>query len=139
MSFSLRSFVVTALLVSVLTMGRATAGSLQDRSAPLRRKPIVIVAEMVNRRITYTVDSKPALPDILRVLSVLREERGKDWPVVALVDDRAPIKEMGNIDGIAGKAGFPKVKFFVFDKEDGLMGAVDFGSDMPFSTNPPVD
>lgn len=46
---------------------------------------------------------------------------------------------MGNIDGVAGKAGFPKVKFFVFDKEDGLMGAVDFGSDMPFSTNPPVD
>ncbi len=139
MSVSLRSFIAMALLVGALIMGRATASSRQDRSVPPRRKRIVIVAEMVGGRIVYTVDSKPALPDILRVLSVLREERGKDWPVVALVDDRAPIKEMGNIDGVAGKAGFPKVKFFVFDKEDGLMGAVDFGSDMPFSTNPPVD
>jgi hypothetical protein len=139
MSISLRSFITTALLVNVLTMGRATAGSLQDGSTPPRRKPIVIVAEIVNHRIVYTVDSKPALPDILRALSILREERGKDCPVVAMVDDRAPIKEMENIDGIAGKAGFPKVKFFVFDKEDGLMASVEFGSDMPFSTNSPVD
>lgn len=89
MSVSLRSFIAMALLVGALIMGRATASSLQDRSVPPRRKRIVIVAEMVGGRIVYTVDSKPALPDILRVLSVLREERGKDWPVVALVDDRA--------------------------------------------------
>jgi hypothetical protein len=121
-------------LTSICLFGSQTGGR-QARPAP--SKPIVIIADVVNGRVVYTVDSKPALPDLLRVLNILEEQRGKDYPVVALIDARARITEFGNIDGTAGKAQLNKIRFFVFDRESRTMAEVQWLRTVPFSTDPP--
>jgi|GEM_PF-6939860 hypothetical protein len=127
------------LLTSALaTASFALAGLAGGQNTRQEEKPVVIMAEMVDGRIHYKVDSKPALPDILRVLSLVEEQRGKDCPVVALVDSRAPFDEIGNIDGIAGKAQLTNVRYFVFNKASGKMAEVRYGPDMPFSPNPDI-
>lgn len=127
-----------ALVLGLALVAPGSAPS-EKRGYQTAPQPIVVMAEMVNRQIVYKVNSKPALPDILRVLSELEERRGKDCPVIALVDSRAPINEFGNIDGVAGKAQLTVTRFYVFNKESGLMGTVQFGKDIPFTPNPPLD
>ena len=128
------------LATAILGMsGLAVAGLVRGQSTRQKEKPVVILAEMVNGRIHYKVDSKPALPDFLRVLSLVEEQRGKDCPVVALIDSRAPFDEAGNIDGTAGKAQLTNIRYFVFNKADGRMAEIHYGPTIPFSTNPPIE
>lgn len=123
---------IAILVVAAVAVSPSVKGLRADGS----QARVVVRAEVIDRRVVYTVDSHPVVPDLLRVLSLLREERG-DGDVVALVDDKAPIEEIGTIDGVAGKAGFSSVRFFVFNKDTRRMSAIEFGPDMPYSTNPP--
>ena len=127
------------LALALACPGLVSSNSSARQSITAKVKPIVIVAEVVNGRIAYQVDSKPALPDLLRVLSALYEQRGKDYPVVALVDVHARISEIGNIDGTAGKAQLTNVHFYVFDRERDSMSTIQFGPTMRFSKNPAVN
>jgi hypothetical protein len=102
-------------------------------------EPVVLLAQVQNHRITYKVDGKEALPDLLRVLNVIGDQRGRHTRIIVLVDSRAPITEIGNIDGTLGKAGFEKARFFVFNKEANVMSTIEFGRTVPFSTRPPWD
>lgn len=102
-------------------------------------EPLIILAEVQKHRVTYKVDAKDALPNLLRVLNTVGDQRGRDTRVIVLVDSRAPITEIGNIDGTLGKAGFTKVRFFVFNKEANVMSTVEFGRTLPFSARPPWD
>lgn len=102
-------------------------------------EPVVLLAEVQNHRITYKVDGKEALPDLLRVLNIVGDQRGRDTRVIVLVDSRAPITEIGNIDGTLGKAGFEKTRFFIFNKEAQVMSTVEFGRTVPFSARPSWD
>src|SRR5258706_2504388 len=101
--------------------------------------PLIILAEMRNHKISYKVDGKEALPDLLRVLNVVGEKRGHDTKVIVLVDSRAPIAEIGNLEGTLGKAEFSKTRFFVFNKDANVMSMVEFGRTIPFSTHPTWD
>lgn len=130
------SILLTAVLA---TTSFALAGLARGQSTRQKEKPVVILAEMVNGRIHYKVDSKPALPNILQVLSMLEEQRGKDCPVIALIDSRASFDEIGNIDGLAGKAQLTNIRYFVFNKQSEKMGEVHFGPDIPFSPNPSIN
>jgi len=134
-----RNYGAAALLITAVVAVRVLAGSpLPGQGA--HAMPIVVVAEVVHGRMTYTVDSKPVARDLLDAIGVAGEKRGWDCPVIALVDVRARIDEIGTIDGVAGKAGFQKpVRFFVFNKESGKMSTVEFGPSVPFTTNPPID
>jgi hypothetical protein len=99
-------------------------------------EPVIVLAEMENHRVTYKVDGKVAAPDLLRVLNDVVDRRGGDTRVIVLVDSRAPITEIGNIDGTLGKAGLEKVRFFVFNREANVMSTVEFGRTIPFSARP---
>jgi hypothetical protein len=101
-------------------------------------KPIVILAEIAKGRVVYEVDSKPALPDLLSVLGSLEEQRGKDCPVIALIDSRAPISEFGNIDGTAGKAQLTNIRYFAFTPGAGRMSEIRWLPSVPYSTDPPM-
>jgi hypothetical protein len=127
------------LTLALVTASFALASLARAQSARQEKKPVVILAEMVNGRIHYKVDSKPALPDFLRVLSLVEEQRGKDCPVVALIDSRAPFDEIGNIDGTAGKAQLTNIRYFIFNKASGKMAELHYGPDIPFSSNPPIE
>jgi hypothetical protein len=126
------SLLAAAALSTVFSERLLRSGSLVNACGA----KVVIRAELIRRRIVYTVNSKPAVPDLLRVLNLVREERD-DCEVVALVDDNSPIEEIGTIDGVAGKAGFSNVRFYVFNKDSGTMSAVQFGPNIPYSSNPP--
>ena len=139
MSMVLRRY-ESILFPAVLAMASFALTSLaRGQSTRQKEKPVVILAEMVNGRIHYKVDSKPALPDFLRVLSLVEEQRGKDCPVIALIDSRASFDEIGNIDGTAGKAQLTNIRYFVFNKADGRMAEIHYGPTIPFSTNPPIE
>ena len=132
---SVQRLLFAMALVALVLLGREARG---QQGAPVRPAPIVILAHLVKGRIVYTVDSKPALPNLLRVLSTLEEERGKDCPVVALVDDRAPISEFGNIDGTAGKAQLTNIRLFTFTHDGRMMSEIRWLPAVPYSTNPPI-
>ena len=129
--------ILLALALAFPGLGSSNSSARQNGNEQV--KPIVIVAEIVNGRIAYSVNSKTALPDLLRVLNILSEQRGKDCPVVALVDVHARISEIGNIDGTAGKAQLTNIRFYVFDRERDGMSSIQFGPTIPFSTNPPAN
>ncbi|HUE53609.1 MAG TPA: hypothetical protein VMO80_14795 [Terriglobales bacterium] len=124
------------LAVALLAFPAASPRTFsQENGRP--EEPVVILVEVQNHRITYKVDARDALPDLLKALNSLGDQRGRDSRVIVLVDSRAPITEIGNIDGTLGKAGFTKVRFFVFNKEANVMSTVEFGPTLAFSTRPP--
>lgn len=125
-----------AIIASFLIV--AVCGESHFVAAQKKSSAVVVIAEVVGGRIVYKVNSKPAIPDILRALSVARERQG-DSEAIALVDSEAPISEMGNIEGIADKAGFSRVQFYVFDKVARKMSTIQFGPDIPYSENPPAE
>jgi len=127
-----------ALAVALLVFSAATPRTFsQEKGKP--GEPLIILAEVQNHRVTYKVDGKEALPDLLRVLNIVADQRGHDTRIIVLVDSRAPITEIGNIDGTLGKAQLEKVRFFIFNKEANVMSTVEFGRTVPFSTRPPWD
>lgn len=128
-----RMFALVLGLAIILPFCAETGGQEVD---PANAKPIVILAEVVSGRVVYQVDSKPAIPDLLRVLNILKHQRGKDCPVVALIDSHARISEFGNIDGTAGKAQLTNIRFFVFTRDSGTMSEVRWLPTVPFSMDP---
>ena len=99
-------------------------------------QPVVVIAEMLDHKLTYKVDGKLALPDLLRVLSIIAEQRGHDTEVIVMIDSRAPINEVGNIEGTCDKAELTKVRYFIFNKAANVMSTIEFGQTVPFSARP---
>ncbi|MBZ5696288.1 MAG: hypothetical protein LAN36_13115 [Acidobacteriia bacterium] len=137
MSYARTKALALAMALGILFLFSAETGGQQR--GPAHVKPIVIRAEMAKGRVVYQVDSKPALPDLLRVLNVLEEQRGKDCPVVVLLDFRVPISEFWNIDGTAGKADLTNLRYFVFFRDTEKMVEIKWGPAVPYSTNPSID
>ena len=107
-----------------------------NSESPAGRPLVVLAAEAQDHRIVYHVDGRDAKPDLLRVLNLVGDQRGREIKVIVMIDSRAPISEIGNIDGTLGKAGFTKVRFFVFNKEANVMSTLQFGRTIPFSLHP---
>jgi hypothetical protein len=127
-----------ALAVALLAFSVATP-KMFSRENGRPGEPLIILAEVQNHRVTYKVNGRDALPDLLRVLNTVADQRGRNTRVIVLVDSRAPIAEIGNIDGTLGKAGLEKARFFIFNKEASVMSTVEFGRTVPFSARPPWD
>jgi hypothetical protein len=133
------SFKAFSLTAAALLLLSASASSPASQQAEKSAAPVIVLAELQNHKITYKVDGKDALPDLLGALNAVGDQRGRDISVTVLVDARAQISEVGNIDGTLGKAGFKKTRFFVFNREANVMSAIEFGHSIPFSTHPPAN
>ena len=131
-----KKLVLGILVLFGLGAMRVDVSAQQNNTS--QKTPIVIVAEVVKGRITYEVDSKPALPDLLYVLNAKHHQCGNDCAVVALVDIHARMSEIGNIDGVAGKAQLTNLHFFIFDREGQIMNTFQFGPTIPFTTHPAI-
>jgi biopolymer transport protein ExbD len=130
------SKILAVLAVALLTLSTTHPKAVSQESGK-PGEPLIILAELQNHRVTYKVDGKDALPDLLRVLNTVDDQRGRDTKVIVLLDARASITEIGDIEGTLGKAGFEKVRFFIFNREANVMSTVEFGRTVPFSTRPP--
>ena len=103
-------------------------------------KPIVAFVQRTSGRLTIKINSnRSPEKDALYVLSVLREKLGSDYPVVAIVDGSSKISDLYQVDGIAGKAGFDRVRTFISHPDNGKMFEVKFGPAIPFSMRGPFD
>jgi biopolymer transport protein ExbD len=89
--------------------------------------PIAIVSTFDQGRINYEVNSLPVRSDkILDVLNELIIKRGKETPVVILIDKRNSIFALSNVQGIVGKAGFLNVRSYCFSGDTQRMTEISF-------------
>src|SRR5882757_14421 len=98
---------LAVLAVALLTLSTIASKAVSQESGK-PGEPLIILVELQNHRVTYKADGKDALPDLLRVLNTIGDQRGRDIGVIVLLDARASITEIGNIEGTLGKAGFEK-------------------------------
>jgi hypothetical protein len=120
----------------VLFVAQASTLPMSSQGASKSVQPVVVIAEMLDHKLTYKVDGKLASPDLLRVLSVIAERRGHDTEVIVLIDSHAPINEVGNIEGTCDKAELTKIRYFIFNRAANVMSTIEFGQTVPFSARP---
>jgi hypothetical protein len=90
--------------------------------------------------LVFTLEPDPTPgKDILWGLGALVEQRGRNYPVIALVDESAQIDDLDQVPGIAAKAGFASVRTFVVRRTTGKMMEMRFCSVLPISANPPEE
>ena len=125
-----------ALIAMFFAMGPLRIHPQPQSSASKTRVPIVIKVEKKQQHISYFIDSQPE-PDPLRALGRLVEQKGEDWPVIALFDWNTTLREVYDVNVLASKAGFRTVRPFVVNA--GFMIEIKFGRSKRFSTDPPLD
>ena len=99
---------------------------------------IVVVADFDQGRVKYKVDSKPVRSeDILEVLGRSLETRGRETPVVVLIDQKNSLETLSNTRGILNKVGFLNIRYFYFSQDTRMMAEIVLNhAAMPMSTNP---
>jgi len=106
-------------------------------------KPIAVVIERVQGQVAYAIESKVVtkkdVGEALRVFANLLEERGANSVVLIFLDGDVPFNELREVDGIAGKVGFARFRYFVFGRDRRYMSEISFIRRLPFSTEPPLD
>ena len=103
--------------------------------------PVAIVVAFDKGKVHYQVDLKPVRSEqLLEVLGEIKRQRGREVPVVVLVDQRNSLASLSNIRGIVDKGGFPKVRYFYFTADRQRMAEIILDRPaMPFSLNPASD
>jgi hypothetical protein len=99
-------------------------------------KHSVLVVGFGDSGSTYTLDQKP-VPRNKGLLLTLSEARAREDngnpELIVLIDERTRLSEVGNLIGLAGKAGYLRYRLFVFDKTKHWMSEIRYSSAMPFS------
>jgi hypothetical protein len=128
-------FYSNAVLLYTVTFS-ALCWPQQDKQKDV--KPIVALVERTRGHLTIKIKPDPTSgKDALYAFSKLKEQFGADYPIVAIVDDSARIDDLYQVSGIAGKAGFERVRTFISHRDNGKMFEVNFGPAFPFSTTGP--
>jgi hypothetical protein len=123
---------VVTLLAAVLL-----GGSENPHAQALPDKPVVLLAEVKAEKMVYQIDGRALGPDLLHALEILAERRGKDVKIIVLLDNHSTFLEYGNIEGLLGKAELTRFRFYIFNRQSNLMGTLEFGKTIPFTTSPP--
>lgn len=101
--------------------------------------PMAVVIEFDQGKIKYKVDSKSVRSeDILEALGRVKKLRGREVPIVVLIDQRNSLAALSNVRGIINKAGFSSVRYFCFTADREMMEEiiVDQRRAVPFSLHP---
>ena len=123
-----------ALLFLVIECDRLFAASTNT-------VPIAVLIGITNGEAQYELDRKPVPSEkLLEALSQAKRERekGRETPIVVLIDKRNSIAALSNIRGIIDKAGFSNVRYFYLSADRERMAEVALDRPaIPFSLNPP--
>lgn len=101
--------------------------------------PTAVVVGFDRGQVKYEVDSKPVRSDaMLDVFREIKKQKGRNAPIVVLVDERNSLATLSNICGLVNKSGFSGVRYFYFTANREKMGEIGFGQKpaIPFSLNP---
>jgi hypothetical protein len=128
------------LLGSILFTVAANVYPQQGRASTGDRGPIVVWVLRTQGQLTIKVESRTVEGEgVLNALGKLLLERGREYPVVGLVDYQARLSDVDLVDAFAGKVGFQKIRTFVVNPEAGKMAEIKFCPAIPISENPPSD
>ena len=110
-------------------------GSTAERT---NTAPIAVVADFDQGRVKYKVDSEPVRSEeILQILGRSLETRGREIPVVVLIDQKNSLETLSNTRGILNKVGFLNIRYFYFSQDTRMMAEINLNhAAMPMSTNP---
>jgi hypothetical protein len=92
---------------------------------------LTLSVEKSSHRTIYRLNSNDVTAEPLAALSKAIRSRGRDFPIVVLVDTRLSIDTLENARGLIDKAGFAKSEYYVFSVETGKMSKITVGRAMP--------
>jgi biopolymer transport protein ExbD len=125
------------LFILVLTLSAVLPIHSHERP---NQKPIVVEVHRTRDQLAFKLEPDPAPgKDVLAGLSMLAGQRGAGYPVLALVDDNAKIRDLDQVAGIAAKAGFHNIRTFIVRHGAGKMVEVKFCAALPISAAPPAE
>lgn len=130
-----RKICALAVIVPALV---CVAGASSDESQKSSGQScaIAITVQQIKARAVYKVNSRIA-NDLLRELGDLALKRGRNCPVVVLVDSSAAIRQLFDVEMIADKAGFKNIRTFIYDPANKTyMSEIRVVRGVPFSTHP---
>jgi len=108
-----RTRVSTAVAAVVLLLAARTRPQEHGQELPVvnvERSGRVMVAAVGSQRV-----------DVLRAFNIVRGKHGADTTVAVLIDSRAPLEDIWNIEAIAGKAQVEHLRFFVAFRSEKAM------------------
>lgn len=130
----------TRITITCLVLCIAAFYSDRLIAASTNTASIAVLVSFDKGGIQYEVDSKPVRSDkILEVLGGTKRERsrGRETPVVVLIDNRNSMAALSNIRGIIDKAGFSTVRYFYFTADRQRMAEIILNQPaIPFSLDP---
>jgi hypothetical protein len=126
--------IVTLCLASTI----APALRAQQKVAGAR-KPVVLMVQREQEHIIYKVNFR-IVRDPLRAMGEAFEKKGRDCPVVVLLDWDSPVSQIFDAPAFASKAGFKNIRTFIFDSRDRrYMSEVEVKQGVPFTVDPPAE
>ena len=93
---------------------------------------LVFSATPDGKGIIYKIDDK-IVSDPLRGFGTAIEKYGSGLPVICLIDNRLPVRTIGEAVATAGKAGFKNIRSFAVDHQSGKVAEIKFG---PWTSKP---
>ena len=92
---------------------------------------MVISVRILKGSAVYRVDRKVVENtrenSLLTNLETVASAKGLDWPVIVLVDVKAPLKEIGKLETAVAKIDFSNHRVFVGDFQRGVMEELHWG------------
>lgn len=132
----MRTIGVVFAVVAFSTSLRAEDSAQTMKSKP----PIVATVHRDQRKLKITVEPNGAPDgDLLRAFGLLLEQRGRDYPVVVLVDDDSKLSDIYQVSMLAGKAGLLNIHVFLVNRKTGFMSEIKVGGSLPLSDSPSLD
>lgn len=109
-------------------------------TSPAKPEQTVVLVARENGKLVMRFHPDPAPgKDPLRKLDLLYEKFGSDYSVITIVDSKARIEDLWQVEGTAAKAPLNNVRTFILYKENGKMSEFHLGKAMPYSLDGPFD
>jgi biopolymer transport protein ExbD len=134
----MRTVGIVLAFVAFLTIPSLRA---QDSAQTVKSKqPIAATVHRDQGKLKIAVEPNGAPDgDLLRAFGLLLEQRGREYPVVVLVDDDSKLSDIYQASMLAGKAGFLNIHVFLVNRKTGFMSEIKIGASFPLSNNPSLD
>jgi biopolymer transport protein ExbD len=112
----------------------------QDSVQTPKSRPIVATVNRDRGKLKIAVEPNLATNgDLLRAFGQLLEQRGRDYPVVVLVDDDSKLSDIYQAPMLASKAGFLNIHVFLVNHKTRFLTEIKVGLPLPLSDNPPLN
>jgi len=138
----MRAFVkVISLLGITCVLGWTPmpAKNTKEATATKDKSPIIVVVRGTQKGLLFEVDLdgyQYKKVDANYCLAELKMKQGNDRPLLALVEDRAPLSAITEISEMAINAGFTDIRPYIYWPKTGNMARIEYGKPIKFTKNP---